>query len=131
MAEYAYVIRIGRRWFRSFGVRKRVQTAWTLAGARFYQDIDVASAIAEVNVQVARASKSKRVPMPLVEAVVVAARAFFDRVPGPLAAGPGGSGETRGASDASTGVEADSQPRGFDVCPEHGTHRVGDCDTDT
>lgn len=53
------------------------------------------------------------------------------RVPGPLAAGPGGSGLTRGASVAEKGVEADSQPRGSDVCPEHGTHRVGDCDTDT
>lgn len=54
-----------------------------------------------------------------------------NRVPGPLAAGPGGSGLTRGASDAEKGVEADSQPRASDVCPEHGTHRVGDCDTDT
>ena len=36
----------------------------------------------------------------------------LDRVPGPLAAGPGGSGVTRGASDAEKGVEAHSQPRG-------------------
>lgn len=48
-----------------------------------------------------------------------AVAAFFGtltghRVPGPLAAGPGGSGETRGASDASTGVEGDSQSRTSD-----------------
>lgn len=34
-----------------------------------------------------------------------------DRVPGPLAAGPGGSGLTRGASDAEKGVEAHSPSR--------------------
>lgn len=76
---------------------------------------------------VARVFESAGVAMP----DALASHVSYNRVPGPLAAGPGGSGETRGASDASTGVEADSQPRASDACPEHGTHGVGDCDTDT
>lgn len=55
-----------------------------------------------------------------------------NRVPGPLAAGPGGSGLTRGASDAEKGVEADSQSRPPVIRPDllGAFEHAGPCECD-